>query len=483
MSSRSQNAITLPSSLTSLSRRRWLRNARKELENRQRSDQIPPFIIPSSYYEIIHVHRFTSSRTIQMLIDHCESCSRYSIDTESDRFTNELSLIQIHSIPRSLPSFVILLELKQLPALKSTLHDQIKILLHRVFRLGNTIYSWGPLSKELAPIIAMDLITVLGPALLINLQAEFFNWYRGTQPPCEVCCPIQSSTPISSRSSSCSCDIPSPYVGAHEVWSLQNATLYTSGLFLDKKMTRRSWSVMLDCHYSPLSEKERQQRVIYAIHDTFAVTYLHRPIQERWSLCTLRESELTDLFISFDQPNLYLSSLSMFLEDISEDENIATSVVLHSPLSIHGHPRPLADTTRPIDDSGKVISGRSLHDLASSHPGSLPTEPLRPRRAIRSADARKRRNRKRNRVLRPLRDQHVLLRSIYHRFTMRQIKQILREREVRYFHLKVDRRIDSLSIGVKKSTLVDDYFDRIPGDLFSEHSYKQYRGWERPVIQ
>ena len=482
MSSRSCDTPP-PMSLTGLARRRWLRNARKALENRDRRDQIPPFIIPSSYYEIVHVHRFTSSRTIQMLINHFESCCRYSIDTESDRFTNELSLIQIHSIPRCLPSFIILLELNHLPSVMSTLHDQIKILLHRVFRLGNTIYSWGPLSKELAPIIAMELITGLGPALSINLQGQFFNWYRGAQPLCEVCCPIQSSTRISSRSPSCSCDISSPYVGAHKVWSLQNAILYTSGLFLDKKMTRRSWSVMLDCHYSPLSEKERQQRVIYAIHDTFAVTYLHRPIREHWSLCTLRECELTDLFISFDQPNLYLSSLSLFLEDISEDENIATSVVLHSPLSSHGHPRPLADAIRPVDDSDTLISGRSLNDLASSRPDSPSTEPLRRRRVIRSADARKRRNHKRNRVLRPLRDQHVLLRSIYRRFTMRQIKQILREREVRYFHLKVDRRIDSLSIGVKKSTLVDDYFDRIAGDLFSEHSYKQYRGRERPVFQ
>ncbi|CAF5115635.1 unnamed protein product, partial [Rotaria magnacalcarata] len=37
-------------------------------------------------------------------------------DTESDRLTNELSLIQVHSIPQHLPSFIVLVELNHLPA-------------------------------------------------------------------------------------------------------------------------------------------------------------------------------------------------------------------------------------------------------------------------------------------------------------------------------------------------------------------------------
>ena len=155
-------------SLSGLARRRWLRNARKALENRHRRDQIPPIIISSSNYEIVHVHRFISSHTTQMLVNHFESYCRYSIDTESDRFKNKLSLIQIHSIPRYLPSLVILLQLKHLPPVKSMLHDQVKVLLHLLFRLGNTIYSWGSLSTELLPIVAMDLATSLGSALLIN---------------------------------------------------------------------------------------------------------------------------------------------------------------------------------------------------------------------------------------------------------------------------------------------------------------------------
>jgi hypothetical protein len=201
---------TPPMSLTGLARRRWLRNARKALENRQRHDQIPPFIIPSVYYEIVHVHRFTSSRIIQRLIDHFQSCYRYSVDTESDRFTNELSLIQIHSIPRRLPSFVILLELKHLPPVESMLYDQIKALLQLLFRLGNTIYSWGSLSKELLPIIALDLITSLGPALPVDLQDHFFDWYCGALPPCEVCCPIQSSIENTSLPRRCRCSINFP---------------------------------------------------------------------------------------------------------------------------------------------------------------------------------------------------------------------------------------------------------------------------------
>jgi hypothetical protein len=177
MSSRSENASNPPASLTGLARRRWLRNARKASENRHHRDHVSPFVIPPSFYKIIHVHRFTSSSTMQTLINHFDSCYKYSINTESDRETNELSLIQIQTIPCSLPSFVVLLEVNHLPPVHSSLHDRLKALLLLLFRLGNSIFGWGPLSTELDPLLTMNLIPKLGPALLFNLQDEFFECY------------------------------------------------------------------------------------------------------------------------------------------------------------------------------------------------------------------------------------------------------------------------------------------------------------------
>ena len=72
------------------------------------------------------------------------------------------------------------------------------------------------------------------------------------------------------------------------------------------------------------------------------------------------------------------------------------------------------------------------------------------------------------------RDRHVLLRNVYHRFTFKQIKKILRGRDVRYVHLKLHKSSRILSIGMKKATLVDLYFNRVPGDLFEKTHYRRY---------
>ena len=111
---------------------------------------------------------------------------------------------------------------------------------------------------------------------------------------------VSTSLECSVLPRTCNCFINSPYPKSHRVWSLQNAILYTSQRFLDKSTTRQTWSVLLDPAYSPLSPKECQRRILYASADCFAVTYLHHPIYESWSLKNLRESRLTSLFTSIE---------------------------------------------------------------------------------------------------------------------------------------------------------------------------------------
>ncbi|CAF4505915.1 unnamed protein product, partial [Rotaria magnacalcarata] len=73
---------------------RHRRHVRLEEQNNRYQRNYRPFTIPSSFYNIVHVHRFTTIDTISTLINHFESLYRYSIDTESDQFINALSLIQ-----------------------------------------------------------------------------------------------------------------------------------------------------------------------------------------------------------------------------------------------------------------------------------------------------------------------------------------------------------------------------------------------------
>ncbi|CAM2727911.1 unnamed protein product [Rotaria socialis] len=489
---------------SSKSQNRHRRHVRLEEQNNHYRRNYRPFTIPSSFYNIVHVHRFTSIDTISTLINHFESCYRYSIDTESDRFTNELSLIQVHSIPQHLPSFIVLFELNHLPSSNTLLFEKINLLFRFLFRLGNTIFSWGSMNTELQSVIRMNLFTWPSLALLINLQDAFPGWYSRAQPFCKVCCPVQLLFTVMSSNYSCTCSNASPYVNPGEKWSLQNAIRYTANLFLDKSATRKNWSMMLDPNYSSLSTYEQRQRIDYASYDCFAVTFLHQAIYDKWSLIQLREAKLTALFTSNALPhssslspssslknvseyqnerkststfNLHVprhSSLpfSSLLEDISDDDD---DEIFVSSISRINDTIPLINPISPVQIELAIVPDIVPIEPIPVHQTLATREPPKSRHTCRSLLSRIRRNYRRNAVKRSYRDRHCIYRFVYHRFKLYQLKHILRQRDVRYVHLKLDKSLQVLSIGMKRSSLVALYFDRLPGDLFDKKHYYQHR--------
>jgi hypothetical protein len=89
-----------PPNLTGRSRRNYVHNARKALQNYRYRTIYSPFTVPSTFYVIHHLHRLTPIATFHVVLEHFASCRRFSIDTESDKYTRELSLVQIHSMPQ-----------------------------------------------------------------------------------------------------------------------------------------------------------------------------------------------------------------------------------------------------------------------------------------------------------------------------------------------------------------------------------------------
>ncbi|CAF4371916.1 unnamed protein product [Rotaria sp. Silwood2] len=155
---------------------RHRRNVRLEEQNNNYRRNYLPFTIPSSFYNIAHVHRFTTIDTISTLNNHFESCYRYTADTDLDRFTYKLALIQVHSIPQNLPSFIVLFEINHLPPFDILLFDKIKLLFRLLFPLENITFSWGSMSNELKSAVLMNLFTWPLLVFLINLQNEFPSW-------------------------------------------------------------------------------------------------------------------------------------------------------------------------------------------------------------------------------------------------------------------------------------------------------------------
>ena len=270
----------------------------------QSSGKDTTFDVHSSDYEVIFVNDNTSTNTMNKLLNHVYTCKQYTIDTESERTNNQLSLIQINSIPIEPPSFVILFELKHLPHRNSQKYENIHQLFQLIFRSGNEIYSWGKMEVELEP--AKHLYSWPIPATLIDIQPHFPEWYNWARTQGGV----QS---LSHRSDvnndndiiqqhhqalSCSCHPSSPYK-INELWSLQNAFKYGCKLFIDKSCTLSHWSASLTSSHSSLSRKEQIKMVHYATHDVMAVTYLIRPITEKWTFKQLEERKLSEMFITF----------------------------------------------------------------------------------------------------------------------------------------------------------------------------------------
>ena len=137
-----------PAYLNEDQQKSWITAAIKAKKNYQLKQNYPSFTIPTDMYEVKYVNKYTTINVMQLLIRHVENCQEYTIDTEGERSTNEVVLIQIETIPRELPIFIIIFELKHLSSDNSPSNVMIKNIFRLIFRPGNKLYSWGPIEKE-----------------------------------------------------------------------------------------------------------------------------------------------------------------------------------------------------------------------------------------------------------------------------------------------------------------------------------------------
>ena len=432
-----RNPENPPPHLTGKSRRNYISNARKALRDYHYQQAFPPFHIPSALYRIVHVHCYTSLNTMEMLVAHVQLCRSFSVDTESLSRSANIKLIQIHTIPTEFPSYVLLIQLSHLPPFHSLLFQQIQLLFQYLFQHGKTLYSWGPAEVELERARQFRLFSTPLACLCFDLQQDFSIWYALVPPFCEVCRPNADYQVNIGSAMFCRCkDVI--YSDPSKQWSLQNAILYVSDCYLDKTQTKSPWNELLDPLHSTMSSVRCARMIRYAVYDALAVSYLRFPVTQMWTFDRVRQSTFSDLLL---EPPLISSSL--LYEPISDEE-----------------PDLIVESSQAVE----ILD-------------ELPPQPFQPQshhRAYRSVQARQRRNRKRNLVLRQYRDRHIVLRMVYHRFTIQLIKRVLRDLDVRYVHLKLNTSSHVLSIGMKKPSLVDFYFDRLSGDLFDKNHYHDY---------
>ncbi|CAF3480118.1 unnamed protein product [Rotaria socialis] len=111
------------------------RNIRQRQLNMKLS--VLPIFTPLSTYKIYHINQSTPTILLQDLITLARKTTKFTIDTESDYYTNEPALIQIEFIHSQ--SIVLLIEICHLPHELSVLFWMIRSLMNIIFKPSNVI--------------------------------------------------------------------------------------------------------------------------------------------------------------------------------------------------------------------------------------------------------------------------------------------------------------------------------------------------------
>ncbi|CAF0988475.1 unnamed protein product [Rotaria sordida] len=256
--------------------------------------------------------------------------------------------------------------------------------------------------------------------------------------------------------SKCTCHKSSPY-RPNELWTLQQALIYTYGMFIDKSITVNEWAMELDPMYSTLSTSNRNKMIHYAIYDCFATTCLIRPVTLYWTFQQIIKNindDNNDDEITVNQ-SLPLNNNESLYEAISDDDN---------------EPNPAL----PANDNDLRVNNHDMvddvHDYEQQQQSLTKKRQLHSR--TRSTEARKRQNRKRNLYFRMQHYRYFITRPFYYRFTMKLVRHILAEYNIYYTHVKpVD---DLLLIGVKDKIIEQKNERRLSGDIFDRRHYYSF---------
>ena len=468
-----------PRHLTDEQKKKWIRTAIKAKKNFDLEQNKPSFVVPSSAYEVFFINKYTTIETFQSVIIHVEACYEFTLDTESEKSDHQLALIQIQSIPRQLPCFIVLVELAHLPSEDSVGRKNVQEFFRLIFRRENTLNSWGSLDQELRPAASHGLYEWPIRASMRNIQDKFPAWYNWALSHCEICCPSLRRTDATENDMdtnvtirpTCTCHEPSPYRPG-EKWALQKAIHYVYDLFLDKSTTLNHWSTCLDPIYSTLPQRTRENMVYYAATDCLATTCFIRPVLDQWSF---RRTTNTDIIELFQATSQTAKRISPNLVEQSINQQVFKRVV----------EADLGLTSDEDDEEVELI--QCVENVAGDQQQSpqIKTEPTPPvpkkqssAHQHRSKEARRRRNQKRNLTHRSRRYERFFVRQVYPRFTMKMIRRTLERYHVHYTHVKIAK--DSLVIGVKNEDGERSADRKLPEDAFDRlHYYRYYhrRRW------
>ncbi|CAF2829011.1 unnamed protein product [Rotaria sp. Silwood2] len=449
----------IPATITGKHRQNLRAIFRKKIHEHELASRYSPF--QPLHYQNFFINYKTTEQTLFHLIEKIKISNLFTLDTESigiHKQPNKPALIQLQIILSSSFSYVILVEVFHLPRIHQTTFQLIQQLFNTLFNSNKNIYIWGSID-ELEKFVKFNLFSSDQIYLSndINLQDDFKIFWNQHHPH-------KSTLSSTNDSISCICETCLG-IQPNNPWSLQDAVALQLNQWLDKRHSRSPFDIGLDPTLVHLNSKEltyRQTMIAYAANDCLS---MHQLII---SMNRIEQQEpFNDLSIEPDY-NISMYSDSPGPNDlvISPNENFKTN---HLSNLIQQN-NPDVEEISSNDNEPEQQHQQTITNINNSSNNEFKHE----RTNISNEEKRKIHNRTCTLKQRKKLYKHeIIRRGIDRRFTITQIKKVLRELTIHFYALNISTSSltnrTSLYIGIKDKQLLSTYEHRTRNLFTADH--------------
>jgi hypothetical protein len=468
-----------PSTISTTERK----NLRKRLKQHEYSIKLAPFEplphIPK------FINRTTTEQTLRHIIQAAIMFSEFTIDTKSFsvfRETNKPALIQLQIFLPHDSSFILLIEVCHLPRNDHICFKLIQELFRIILTPAKKIFIFGS-NEELYPFTKFKLFSrdQINTANIINLQEKFKIFWNQQHPSRSTC--SRSLTTFTK----CICEI---CIGKRpsELWSFQDCVAYLLNEYLSKTLENENFQIGLDPELFEVNPNEQHHRYLlstYAKNDCLSMQRLIIQMKKNHfdfdSISPAKISQKSSRFIlpKFDDELEIISSDDDYPSERQSSNRISSikkttdrSVVIlknnytlssinEDSLMTHPQEEQILPLKRFPSDWESISSDGDRGNLIdneeplTTHHGRLS---IKDRRKIHNHSC----NIKRRQ--RYYKDK-IIIKNIYQRFTIPQIKNVLREKNIRFYAVSIftsrTNNERTLFIGIRDSSQIHHYYDQI----------------------
>lgn len=438
-----QQINNIPSHITGKQRRTIHNKLRKQIHEHELASRYPPF--EALDYKEFFINYKTAPQTLQHLINITSISKFLILDTESVTIyqqPNEPALIQVQMVIPNSPSYIVFIEVHHLPNTNSSSFFLVQEFFTSLFTLNNTIYIWGP-RKELESFIKFKLFSLnqLNIANVVDLQNKFKIYWNEYHP----------HTTLFSGNNEFKCDCETCLgINDNNLWSLQDAIAHQLNRWLDKRQTISAFNIGLDPKLTQADDDKSRDRQLMRRYAAFDCLSVHQ------------------LLISMEIHNIQRRSFNSSSQTIHITTTITTNTTHNDIFNIDDLETISSNEDEPQQPLVRTIMTQN----------NIPMNPPQPPIQLTEAERKHIHNRSCTIKQRTRYYKHsIIINNIDRRFTIKQIKNILRSYNISFYAVNFSTSSDthqrSLHIGIRDPSKLNDYTNEIH-HLFTRSHYHQF---------